>query len=155
MKRFKNILVFVNGSDSAVSLRRAVSLAEENQADVTAVDVLRPPSSLFRAFSGAHFADGVRKDVIHQRENELAALVAQHAESQTEVTTKVVVDPGFIIPQLVDKSQIELLVMGTVCRTGIPGLITGNTAELVLSDADCSALTLKPDGFQSPVSLTL
>jgi universal stress protein E len=43
------------------------------------------------------------------------------------------------------------LVMGTMSRGGIPGLLIGNTAEKVLYRANCSVLTLKPDGFKSPV----
>lgn len=47
----------------------------------------------------------------------------------------------------------DLLVMGTVARTGIAGLIIGNTAETVLDGVNCSVLALKPDGFVSPVRL--
>lgn len=43
--------------------------------------------------------------------------------------------------------------MGTVCRTGAPGLLIGNTAEKILYEVDCSVLTVKPDGFVTPVRL--
>jgi len=43
--------------------------------------------------------------------------------------------------------------MGTVARTGIPGLIIGNTAESILSDIDCSLLAVKPEGFVTPISM--
>jgi universal stress protein E len=45
----------------------------------------------------------------------------------------------------------ELVVMGTVGRTGIPGLLIGNTAETVLGHIRCSVLAVKPDGFVSPI----
>ena len=61
-------------------------------------------------------------------------------------------DAGTVIPQLVTKLEIEVLVMGTVCRTGIPGFIIGNTAERVLDAVDCSVFTVKPEGFVSPVA---
>ena len=57
------------------------------------------------------------------------------------------------IIKLVRKHQIDLLVMGTVCRTGLAGFFIGNTAEKVLGNVDCSVLTLKPEGFVSPVTL--
>lgn len=57
------------------------------------------------------------------------------------------------IPELVDAKGIDLLVMGTVCRTGIAGFIIGNTAEEVLNQVNCSVLTLKPEGFVTPVTL--
>ncbi|XKE46916.1 universal stress protein [Halomonas organivorans] len=57
------------------------------------------------------------------------------------------------IPELVGKLQADLVVMGTVARTGIPGFIIGNTAEAVLHQLQCSVLALKPPGFVSPVTL--
>ncbi len=62
-------------------------------------------------------------------------------------------EPSDSIPELVATKSIDLLVMGTVCRTGIPGFIIGNTAEEVLSQINCSVLTLKPEGFITPVEL--
>jgi nucleotide-binding universal stress UspA family protein len=43
--------------------------------------------------------------------------------------------------------------MGTVARTGIPGLIIGNTAEAILDQITCSVLAAKPPGFVTPVTL--
>ena len=61
--------------------------------------------------------------------------------------------PSEAIIKQVRKHQIDLLVMGTVCRTGLSGFFIGNTAEKVLGNVDCSVLTLKPEGFVSPVTL--
>lgn len=55
------------------------------------------------------------------------------------------------ICQQLKQSQSELLVIGTVARTGIPGLLIGNTAEEILLNVDCDVLALKPDEFISPV----
>jgi nucleotide-binding universal stress UspA family protein len=57
------------------------------------------------------------------------------------------------IVKLAKSEAIDLLVMGTVCRTGIAGFIIGNTAEKVLSEVNCSVLTVKPEGFVTPVTL--
>ena len=62
-------------------------------------------------------------------------------------------EAGKLIPELVKQHKTDLIIMGTVCRTGIAGLLIGNTAEKVLRHVDCSILTVKPDGFVSPVSL--
>ncbi|MEJ2024742.1 MAG: universal stress protein, partial [Deltaproteobacteria bacterium] len=51
------------------------------------------------------------------------------------------------------KKRIDLLVMGTLCRTGLKGFFIGNTAEKVLHNIGCSVLALKPEGFVSPVML--
>ena len=62
-------------------------------------------------------------------------------------------NPEERIPVLADAKGIDLLVMGTVCRTGIAGFLIGNTAEEVLIQVDCCVLTLKPEGFVTPVTL--
>ena len=59
--------------------------------------------------------------------------------------------PAHSISRLAREEQIDLLVMGTVCRTGIRGFLIGNTAEGVLLRVDCSLLTVKPEGFVSPI----
>jgi universal stress protein E len=45
----------------------------------------------------------------------------------------------------------DLIVMGTVGRTGIPGLFVGDTAEEVMQNTRTSILAVKPDGFRSPL----
>ncbi len=60
-------------------------------------------------------------------------------------------DPTESIPGLVATKQIDVLIMGTVARTGITGFIIGNTAENVLQQIECSLWAMKPKGFISPV----
>jgi len=57
------------------------------------------------------------------------------------------------IPALAKRLQVDCIVMGTVARTGISGLIMGNTAETILEQIDCSVLAIKPPGFDTPVTL--
>ena len=58
-----------------------------------------------------------------------------------------------VIPDLAKENQIDLVIMGTVGRTGIPGFIMGNTAEAILNQIDCSVFTMKPSGFVTPITL--
>ncbi|XOV90060.1 MAG: universal stress protein [Pseudomonadota bacterium] len=62
-------------------------------------------------------------------------------------------EPGERIPAIAQSLGADLVVMGTVARTGIPGLIIGNTAETIIDSLHCSILAVKPDGFESPVRL--
>ncbi len=78
-------------------------------------------------------------------------------EKHTNGATKVHVVNGlaeFVIPDIAKAEKVDLLVMGTVCRTGIPGFFIGNTAEKILDEVDCSVLTVKPEAFQSPVKFS-
>ncbi len=57
------------------------------------------------------------------------------------------------IPALSKLIDADIVVMGTVARTGVPGFIMGNTAETILNQLNCSVLALKPPGFVTPVTL--
>ncbi len=57
------------------------------------------------------------------------------------------------IPALAKQLAADVIVMGTVARTGVPGFIMGNTAEMILNQIDCSVLAIKPPGFETPVTL--
>ena len=58
-----------------------------------------------------------------------------------------------VIRELSGQLGADLIVMGTVARSGIPGFIIGNTAEDVMQNIDASILAVKPEGFVSPVLL--
>ncbi len=62
-------------------------------------------------------------------------------------------DPRVEIPALVEDIGIDIVVMGTVGRVGIPGFFIGNTAEDILEQVECSVFAIKPDGFVSPVAV--
>jgi universal stress protein E len=55
------------------------------------------------------------------------------------------------ISRLSQHLNVDLIAMGTVGRSGIQGLLLGNTAEKVLRTCDCSILTVKPSEFVSPI----
>ncbi len=93
------------------------------------------------------------------KENRLQA--EQHISSQLanfnlkpKVQVHIVEEsPDTAILDYCKQHTIELLVMGTIARTGIPGLVTGNTAERLLPQIPCSVLAVKPEGFKSPIVL--
>ncbi|MEO8271575.1 MAG: universal stress protein [Aureliella sp.] len=43
--------------------------------------------------------------------------------------------------------------MGTVSRTGLSGLLIGNTAQHILDHIECSVLAVKPANFICPIHL--
>jgi nucleotide-binding universal stress UspA family protein len=62
-------------------------------------------------------------------------------------------DARHVLPAMAVELKADLVVMGTVSRTGIPGLLIGNTAEDILNNLECSVLAIKPAGFVTPVRL--
>lgn len=60
-------------------------------------------------------------------------------------------DADEAIPQIIKKENINLLIMGTIGSLKTPGLLISNRAETILQNISCSVITVKPDGFISPV----
>ena len=58
-----------------------------------------------------------------------------------------------VVPAKANELAADLVVMGTIARTGIAGFFMGNTAESILTQLRCSVLTIKPPGFISPITL--
>ena len=68
------------------------------------------------------------------------------------VTKKVVHGKPYpIIAHYVQQKNIDVVVMGSIARAGIQGFFVGNTAEKLSTGIGCSMLTIKPEGFQTPV----
>ncbi len=97
----------------------------------------------------------LRKDTKQQYLEKLDSLMAD-IDLTGVITHKHLIrndDAARAIIKLVKSKKINLLVIGTVCRTGLAGFFIGNTAEKVLSEVNCSVLTIKPEGFVTPVTL--
>ena len=60
-------------------------------------------------------------------------------------------EPSEAIAGFAESEQVDLVVLGTVARSGLSGIIMGNTAERILGKLNCSVLAIKPKGFRSPV----
>ncbi|WP_338366354.1 universal stress protein UspE [uncultured Pseudoalteromonas sp.] len=60
--------------------------------------------------------------------------------------------PEDVIPDVASRLNSELVVIGTVGRTGLSAALVGNTAEHVIDSLDCDVLALKPDGYISPLA---
>ena len=53
--------------------------------------------------------------------------------------------PERLILTAVEERDPDLVVMGTISRAGVSGILVGNTAERLLHKLDCSLLTIKPE----------
>ena len=70
-------------------------------------------------------------------------------EEQTYVIEGLAED---VIPQVADKINAELVILGTTGRTGLSAVFIGNTAENTIDSLNCDLLALKPDGYISPLA---
>jgi nucleotide-binding universal stress UspA family protein len=136
-------------------LELGYSVAQREQAKlhiVSAWDLWMEQSLRRRAGDEAiDEALATHKQVIQRRLHSfLEPFEATHAAPELHLRRG---SPAGAIRSVADEIEADLLVMGTVCRTGAAGFLIGNTAETVLGDATCSILALKPETFVSPVEL--
>ncbi|WP_026301370.1 universal stress protein UspE [Colwellia piezophila] len=90
------------------------------------------------------------------------AMQAHHKEAMNKHATNFGIElshtfveeglPETVIEQTALKIDAELVILGTVGRTGISAALIGNTAEHVIDQLNCDVLALKPDGFISPLA---
>ncbi|TQV85951.1 universal stress protein [Aliikangiella coralliicola] len=55
-----------------------------------------------------------------------------------------------VIVNYTESNQCSLLVLGTNARDGLSGLLTGNTAESIISQVECDILVVKSADFTAP-----
>lgn len=57
-----------------------------------------------------------------------------------------------VIADFARQAESDMLVMGSYARTGVRGMLLGNTAEMMLDNLQCSVVTLKLSDFVSPLA---
>ncbi len=99
--------------------------------------------------------DEMKKQIKKERSKQLQYLLEHnhipHTDNNTHLWEGGSED---VIKKAIAELKIDVLVMGSVARSGIPGLLIGNKAEKTLNTINCTVLTIKPDGFVSPVTLS-
>lgn len=94
----------------------------------------------------------MKKDMRDLSEENLHKLFAETGVSAGPGTIHLIEgETSEVIQKVMTELAVDILVMGTVARSGVPGLLIGNKAEKVLTQVDCTVLAVKPDGFVSPV----
>jgi universal stress protein E len=101
-----------------------------------------PPAELERLLEGTR----------QEHRGRLAALLMHYGLTLDDPQVHLVKgEPAAAIQTAAEQTTADLIVMGTVGRTGIPGFFIGNTAEEVLQTTHASVLAVKPRGFVSPL----
>jgi nucleotide-binding universal stress UspA family protein len=82
----------------------------------------------------------------------LDTLVARLDDSETSVVSHLLQGTvAKVIPELARQTGAELIVMGTIGTSAVPGVLVGTSAEAILSATAVPILALKPQGFTSPL----
>jgi len=109
-------------------------------ADLLDRNVAGPPTKSLRKL--------IETEVLQQFD-QFVSLAAR--DSVTTTTHYMWGSPTYDVIRMAHELRADLIVVGTVGRRGVEGLLLGNTAESVLTHCDCDVLTVKPADFVSPV----
>lgn len=143
----------------------AASLSITDFAQLHVVHAWEPITDrLIRVFGSELSADDVARNRDLERREHQSRLdtLARKMQKQFGEETHEYLAPRFhlrsgpprdVVPALAKALKADLVVMGTVSRTGIPGFLIGNTAEVILNNLECAVLAVKPSGFVTPVTL--
>ncbi len=135
-------------------MEMATSLAQTEHSELHVVHAWSKPDVRYLTGELDSFPDNIEALDTEAKDMHVCWLgdfLAQYDQQYTEHVVEGLADE--VISGFAEQHQIDLIVMGTVCRTGIPGFFIGNTAEKIVHRIDCSVLALKPDSFVSPVLL--
>jgi nucleotide-binding universal stress UspA family protein len=161
---YRNILAAVDANDQSCQdlngliMDLASSLAEREAAQLHVVHAWQLPGETMlrsgRARISATELERLLADTHQSHRQHFNDLLLHYGLSSDSPHVNLVKKKGpEAITGLADEINADLIVMGTVGRTGLPGLIIGNTAEDVLQNTRASVLAVKPQGFVSPVRL--
>ena len=134
-------------------LEMAGSLAEDENAEFHVAHVWFPPAEAVvrERLSPNEFEiyrNAVRKRAREGLDDLLTRVSRRPPESRVHLLRG---EPGKELVKFVQKHEMDLVVMGTVARRGLAGVMLGNTAERVLRGVRASLLTVKPEDFVSRI----
>jgi nucleotide-binding universal stress UspA family protein len=152
---FDDIVACVDFSENSNrAVHRAAVLASQDQARLKLIHVYRPPvyTESEMGWLGPAFPitqEESIEDSLTERVSGFAKRIAEQYELK-EVSVEVVTSHSIHrgIWQALKDMEADLVVLGTRGRTGFKSLLLGTTAEGLINHTPCSALTIKPEGFE-------
>lgn len=148
--------VETNEELNVLVLDLATSLASREKSELHVVHAWSVPNEDLlrsgRISSSSTDADRLIRETKKAHKEWLSDLLAKYDLSDVSSQIHLLKgDAADVIPAVATKTNAELVIIGTVARTGIPGFLIGNTAEKTLGNLNCSVLTAKPKSFKTPI----
>jgi len=133
----------------------ALTLGEAWRASVT---ILHAWSLYGEELLRGHMTEPEMREALGAAERQasdgLAAFVAKFGARAGGVRTECIKgEPRHVIQRFVTDHRVDVVVMGTVARTGIAGFLMGNTAEAILGELCGSVFAVKPPRFVTRVTV--
>ena len=144
----KNILFLTDFSGpSAMALPYAAMIARAYGAKVTALHIVAPSAYTYMTSDMSATLLDAQEDAA---KTEMRRVEAEFAglPRETMIERNVAVWPA--LSKILQKGEIDLIVLGTHGRTGIGRILLGSVAEEILRKAPCPVLTVGPHVMTDP-----
>ena len=159
--KIERILVPVDGSVFAEqALSQAQTLAQATKAELRLLEVVTLidlPVGLAYTSSPSSFALGDDSAFNNAEANMKSLALRMQAAGVTCQTTVLRGDPASVICNVVNESQIDVVVISTHGRTGFKRWVYGSVAHQVLHGVNCPVLVLRgiqPETVKTPLAKT-
>jgi len=160
VREIREVLVASDLSESAqAAVQTAVRVAGALNARLFVVHSLEFPFETYLRTAGVT-EDEVQKyrETLHQEATSKlqAQLALTDARTLQQGVQMEIVEgtPDVALPEYVDRHGVDVVVIGTQGRSGLSGVLLGNTAERLLPQLHASLVAVKPAGYVSPYERT-
>lgn len=137
---------------SLKAVKEGLKIAQQSDAEFHLLHIIDskdvPEDLISRVPEGSSLRQEINEEATRRLDAFVASLNVDRTQIQSHLTWGT---PWQEIRRISKHQAADLIVIGTVGRSGIKGLLLGNTAERVVDTCDCSILTIKPDDFVSPI----
>jgi universal stress protein E len=149
----KVVLAATDFSDvSLKAVKEGLWVAQQASAEFHLVHIIDskdvPEDLISRIPKGSSLRKEINEEAARRLEEFVESLAVDRSKIQLHLSWGT---PWQEIRRISKHQSADLLVIGTVGRGGIKGVLLGNTAEKIFDTCDCSILTVKPDDFVSPI----
>lgn len=130
----KNILLATDGSENVMNaVEWTIGLAKENNATVIALYVI-PPSGISLAMRGEMWAKGLHEHLREEGEKATEHVVDLGKKEGVNVGSVIIEDrnPTDGIVEFASDNDVDLIMMGTLGKTGLDHILLGSVAENVV-----------------------
>lgn len=153
-----NIIAAVNAASEKEhhqSLNHAVIVKAKQMAELLNAQVhlvnAYPGTPVNIAIEIPEFNPQEYNDTLHRHHQDAVLVMGKSYDITAENCHDLEGMPEDVIPKLAKKLDAEMVIIGTIGRTGLSAAIIGNTAEHVIDRLDCDVLALKPENFICPL----
>lgn len=149
----KVVLAATDFSDvSRKAVKEGLKIAQQSDAEFHLLHIIDskdvPEDLISKVPDGSTLRQEINEEATRRLNEFVASLAVDRKQIQSHLSWGT---PWQEIQRISRHQAADLIVIGTVGRSGIKGLLLGSTAERVLDTCDCSILTIKPHDFVSPI----